>query len=718
MRVRTSHPMLLPHDRLRPGARFDRALVLLVAGLLGLALAGPVLAQAPRLAERVTDQTGSIEDPDAVAAELVRIDEQYGVDTWVLFVSSTDGVDPAQYVSDAAAVSSLGTDDALILVAIEDRSYEVWVSDGLGDEITDDERDSVANDVLEAGLRSGDFDQAVTDTARALGVAATETEVPATAVPGPIDPGPGLPGDGGTAGQGSGVGFGWLLPILLIGGGLWLVTSRVGSIRNARRTDEERDRRVGELARRANGQLVAADEAVRDATTEIDFAEAQFGAEEAQAMRQSVTSAREEVRAAFAIRQRLDDSEREDVSTREQLLNTILEHVGKADGLLEQAAARLGELRALERDLPAVLPTVRAALDAVEGRLSAAEATLERLQPTAGGSLGAVRGNPVEARKRVEAARAELDRVEADVAAQRKAEAARRVRAIQRVTGEADRLLKGVEELDAAVRDVLLKVEPAIAEAQRSIAAAEAAATSASAQASAAQLAEARAALDQARAAQDANPPDPVAAFRESTRADQLADAATADLRATAERRERQRSVAANAIRAADARFLQASQFLAARHLGVGHAARTRLTESERWLEHARENLGHDDAAAAQAAQQATTLAETAYQLAQSDFDDFDQFGRPGTGSDVLRAALPFVIPLILGGRGRGGWGGTHWGDSGGGGIFGGGGGGGIFGGGGGGGIFGGGGRSSGGGFGGFGGGGGGGGGSSSGGRW
>jgi uncharacterized membrane protein YgcG len=701
------------------------ARAVVVAGLVlgSLGAPAPVAAQAPRLEEHVTDETGSLRDVPAIEAALEQVDQEFNVDTWVLFVDSTDGQSPADYVAEVASRSSLGVDDALIFVAIVDRSDQVWLSDGL-EEITNDELDDAIGNVLEPRLAAGNFDEAVIQTARALGEAAVDAPAPppvdATIPPGPLDP-----GDGTGTGTGSFVDLSWVIPLVLIGLGGWLVASRVRGIRNERRTAEERDRRVGELARRANALLVEADEAVRDAASEVGFAEAQFGAEEAQSVRAAAQAARDEVRAAFAIRQQLDDGTPEDVATREQMLNQIVEHARRADTLLEEAAARLAELRALERDLPAIIPTVRAEIDALERRLPEAEAALARLEPVAGGSLAPVRGNPVEAGKRIADARAELDRIDADVAAGRTAEAARGVRAVQRVRADADRLLTAVAELDVAVQDVLRKVEPLIAEAERSVAAGEAAAASSTGVSAASQLGEARAALDRARAARDATPPDPVGAFREATQADQLADAATADLRATADRLARQRALATNAIGAADARFLQASQFVAARHLAVGHAARTRLTEAERWLGQARALLGQDDGAAVQAAQQATTLAENAYRLAQSDFDQFDQFGRPSAGGDVLQAALPFIIPILLGGRRRGGWGGTTWGSPGsGGGIFGGGGGGGIFGGGGGdifggggGGIFGGGGRSSGGGFGGFGGGGGGGG-RSSGGRW
>ena len=659
------------------------ATLLTFVGSLALAVSTEIpaalAADPPRLQTHVTDQTGSLDDVPRIEAALAAVNRDQGVDPWVLFVRTTGTDTPEAFARNVAAASSLGVDDALILVALDDRSDYVWLSDGL-EEITDDELDAAVGDVLEPRLASGDFDGAAIATAQALGQAAVATVEPTT---------PGSPGGSATSPD-----LGWLLPVALIGGGGWLVASRVRGLRNERRTAEERDRRVGELARRANGLLVAADEAVRDAEAEIAFAEAQFGPEEASALQDSVTHARAEVRAAFAIRQQLDDGVPEDVATRERLLGEVVTHAEKSDALLDAAAQRVAELRSVERDLPTIIPTVVAAIDATNGRLPDVEATLTRLEPVAGGSLGAVRGNAVEAGKRLTDAHAEMDRIDADVKAGRTAAAARRVRAVQRAVAEAGGLLDAIGELADTIRDVLPKVDPAIAEAERSIAVAASAggpAVDAAAGDAATGLDKARAALDEARAARAATPPDPVSAYRQAVLADQLADAATADLRATAERLVRQRGIAEQAIRAADARFIQASQFVAARHLGVGHAARTRLTESERWLAEARGTFGSDDARSAEAARHAADLAESAYQLAAADFDRFDQYGRPSTGSDVLQAALPYVLPILLGGRG--GWGGTRWGQSGGGGgIFG---GGGVFGGGGGlggGGVFGGGG--------------------------
>ena len=83
------------------------------------------------------------------------------------------GYDPAIlgfFADETARLSSLGGDDALLVVALEDRSDAIWASDTLP--ISDAELDSVIVDVLEPGLREGDFAAAVIATAEQLGQAA------------------------------------------------------------------------------------------------------------------------------------------------------------------------------------------------------------------------------------------------------------------------------------------------------------------------------------------------------------------------------------------------------------------------------------------------------------------------------------------------------------------------------------------------------------------
>ena len=116
----------------------------------------------------------------------------------------------------------MGVDDALVLVAVDDRTDYIWVSDGL-DSITDDELDAIITGTLEPALRDGDFAGAAIATVEALGEAA-DSAAPSAGplLPGPATTGP-TPADGagsgGSGGDGGGIGLGTIVGIALIAGG-------------------------------------------------------------------------------------------------------------------------------------------------------------------------------------------------------------------------------------------------------------------------------------------------------------------------------------------------------------------------------------------------------------------------------------------------------------------------------------------------------------------
>ena len=108
-------------------------------------LEGPVTDTAGALDGRVADVEGAID----------RTLDDHGVQVFVLFVRTTGDVQMADYAQGTADVNSLGVDDALLVVAMDDRTDYIWVSDGL-DEITDDELDTILVEELEPRLRDGD----------------------------------------------------------------------------------------------------------------------------------------------------------------------------------------------------------------------------------------------------------------------------------------------------------------------------------------------------------------------------------------------------------------------------------------------------------------------------------------------------------------------------------------------------------------------------------
>ncbi|TAK01038.1 MAG: TPM domain-containing protein [Chloroflexota bacterium] len=701
----------------------------LVAIVLAFACAATTLAASPpRLSGPVTDAVdvlgGEVEAVEAALADLL---DSHDIQLFVLFVDTTEDLSVFEFIDETARLNSLGVNDALLVVALDDRTDAIWISDGLEAEITDEELDSIIAGTLEPALGDGDFAGAAIATAIALGEAVEPEPIP---TPAPTPEATPTPPDAGGSGTNDGIDVGLVVGVLLLVAGAvilgaWLF-GRLGAMREA----EERDRRTGKLAREANALLIATDERIRTADQEAGFVEAEFGEAEAKPFRAAITEAREELRAAFGIRQRLDDAEPEDPPTREALLNEILERCGRAGAALDRQAARIDELRNLERNAPTILAGLPALVEAQERRLSGAETTLDELGRYAESTWASVTGNATEARKGLAGARAAIERGIAAVGrAEGRAEGrpdgqaasravTREILTAQEGIAGATALLDGIDKLATSVRedeaglaDELRAAATDLADARAAVGTLDPGAASGHDRT----ISAAEEALRSASAAAATVPLDPRSAYRLAAAARRGSGDVLAAVRRDAAQQAQLAAALAASISSARADVDRAADFIATRRSGVGRRARTRLAEAERLLEAAISARDSDPKAAIEQAREAERRAEEAYSLAATDFDGWNRGGPSptgtggGTGSDIAGAILGGIIGGILsgGGRGGGGWGGSPWGSSG---PSGGGGGGGGWGGGGGG-------HSRGGGFGG-GGGGGGGGGHSRGGRW
>jgi uncharacterized membrane protein YgcG len=662
-------------DRLTPFLPRVVAPATLVLALLIVA-AVPASAEPPPVLEGpVTDHAGALDGGEAdVASAIERTLEEDGVQAWVLFVESTDGEPAPDYASETARVSSLGADDALVLVAIDDRTDAIWIADGL-DAITDAEIDSIIADELEPRLRDGDFSGAAIAAVDGLGAANDTSSAPESTSPTAPEPTPAgpAPGENDTGGGGA---LGFLLPLLfigLIGGGAFLVIRAV----QGRGAAEERDRKTGALAREANSLLISTDERIRDAAQEVDFVDAEYGAAEVQPLREAVVQARNELKKSFEIRQKLDDSEPEDPPAREGMLREIVERLTRAHAVLDAQTERIRQLRDLERDAPQTLAALPERIDAADARLAAGEATLAALGRYAATASQTVRGNVVEARKGLTGAREAVAKGTAALQGGDSATAASATRvALEGVTG-ATALLDAIDRLAASIAAAEQQLPGALREAETDLSDARATVTGMAGGPGsplATRLAEADGALAVARAAASATPSDPAAALSKATEARRLADEVLASAREEVAARQRLEAAASASIRTAASAIDRAADFIETRRRGVGRGARTRLAEAERNLANAESLQRTDPALSAQAAQRAERLANEAYGLADDDFSDWDQ-GGPGYGQrrgggqgDVAGAILGGILGGILsgGGTGGGGWGGSPWGGSGG----------------------------------------------------
>lgn len=681
----------MPPRRLRFAATVLPVAVLLGAILAPVARAEEILT----LDGPVTDTTSALDGrTDEIEAAIASTLDAYGVQVFVLFVSTTADRSAQDYAFETAARNSLGVDDGLLLVALDDRTDFIWLADGL-DTITDDELDEIITGTLEPGLRDGDYATAVVSTVEAIGAATTGD--PATdppIVPGPATAPPTEPPDGGGSGSTvGGTGIGTVLAILAIGGGGFLVW-RQWRMRKLRSIAGGEPRPAGAattpapapidaeaLARQANALLIATDERIRDAAQETDFAEAQYGPDAVSTFRTAVAEARNQLSAAFTIRQRLDDSTPEDEPTRIAMLQEIVQRTTTAQERLDAETDRIRQLRDLQRDAPSTLVELPARIEVVEDRLDAAEATMVRLRTYAEGVWGPVRGNLEEARKGLAGARDAVIAGSTAVALDDLADAAMATRTALEGTTGAAALIDAIDALATQVADAERRVPAELADARRDLADAMNTVEDRPVDAGVdARRRAAQAAVEAAERANDASPTDPVETLRLAADARRLANEALLTSRDAAAAADRVLAAADSSIRTATTEVERAATFIASRRRGVGDTARTRLAEAQRVLAAAAGLLPSDPPRALDSGRRAQALAQEAYRLAQDDFSDFDQ-GGPGWGqragtpdgdqtAEILGQVLGGIIGGVLsgGGGGRrsgGGWGGSPWGGGG-----------------------------------------------------
>lgn len=646
---------------------------------LALCLAAPTATAtaqaAPTLAERVTDLAGVLGPGDRSTAQsgIDRLDTEHNIQLWALFVDTTGGVSVTDYTRAVFEENGLGGNDALLVIVTGDRRDALWVGPLVP--VTDTQIDEILANDVEPNLRdaangkSGAWGQAVAAGAEAIGA--------------PLSGG-GTSG-GGTTGSSPDLGWlGWFLPLLLILAGVIVLAVWLRGWLAGHREAEERDRRTGELARRANATLIAIDELLRNDVQELGFAEAEFGTEAVAPFRQALDSARSELQAAFKVRQQLDDDVPEDPPTRERMLNEIVSRCTHAQDLVDKQTDRFRELRDLERRAPEILAALPEEVARIEQRLPAAERALAALEADAPSAAATVSGNVAEARKRISLAREAASRGQS-AADGDKGAAARAAKAGPDAAAQASGLLDAIDRATQSLGEARTMLPDALAEARSDVEAAAAAASQEPEGATESDIGAARARLASAEQAASGTGHDLILALRLAKEAQAAAAAIVAAARAGEERRTKALAAADAAIAAASASVQRASDFIDARRHGVGRQPRTRLSDASVALDQARSLRDTDPAAAQAQAQRALGRADDAYRIARDDFDRTSAAGQGGAvvingrpysmgrrglgwGNDVGGAILGGIIGGILsGGRRGGGFGGGFGGRRGGG---------------------------------------------------
>src|SRR5687768_12974496 len=98
---------------------------------------------------------------------LGELEDSRNVQMWALFVGTTSGQSITDFADTVAAENSLGGNDALLVVAVEDRRDSMWVGDLL-DEVSDNEIDTILADEVEPRLADGNWGAAIAAAADGL----------------------------------------------------------------------------------------------------------------------------------------------------------------------------------------------------------------------------------------------------------------------------------------------------------------------------------------------------------------------------------------------------------------------------------------------------------------------------------------------------------------------------------------------------------------------
>ncbi len=675
------------------------AVVLTVALLTVLAAPAPARADEPmRLDDQLTDRVDALADRrDEAQAALDRLRAETGLQLFVVFVESFDGIAAEKWTSETARVSDLGDRDALLAVATGDRAY--WYSFDTDFPLSAAQLEDVAAVSIEPALAQNDWAGAVVGAADGYRAAlAGDAPPPPEIVPGDPDPGNAGPGDGLLGGSGGGTAF----PVAAICVVLVVAAGAVGIWLFARSRDrghavappvDPNDPFPGvgtqQLSDRANSLLIEVDDALISSERELRMATSEFGAEATTSFAAALEDARQDVTEAFRLRMLLDEptsasatsdggpppaapttgpseaarseTALSDEAGRRRLLAEIVHRSERADARLDAESDAFDALRELETRLePAIGELDRQSSD-LRGRLPVVRRELDELrQRYTGPALNSVVGNPDVAEERVSFATATLARARDRITAGQRPAATLAVRTAEQALDQAVVLLDAVTRTGADLDTARTAVDTLLTELESDLDAARRASSAAGASdpsSLAAAVTRAEQAIEAVRTALAAPTVDPLTALRQLEDANGALDRALAAVRDAAERAERARAVLDQAILAARAEIAAASDFVATRRGAVGGQARTLLAEAQRRLDRALALAADDPVAALAEAQHADRLAEQASRAAQADVDGWTPGGfggRPG-GGDAFAGGLAGAIlgGILMGGGGR-----------------------------------------------------------------
>ena len=415
--------------------------------------------------------------------------------------------------------------------------------------------------------------------------------------------------------------------------------------------------------------MVEVDNAVRTSANELVLAVEEFGEAQTAPFAAAVDSARETLKQAFVVRQKLDDNVPEPLPERRDLLTRVVVSAARANKELDTQTESFHQMRDLVFNAPERLDALTQQLVTVTARIEPSEQKLTGLRgefdETA---LASVSRNVNAARERLDFADKAITRgreLSAKPVAGEVSDLVDSVRGGESALQQANKMLDAVDSAASDIRRAVTTLPSAIEDIRRGInQASEQLARGGLTKAS--ELSVARdAAVKAVSAAQSNGAADPLGAFTQLTQADAELDRLLAGVAEEREAADRLQRSYEQALATAQSRVRSVSDYIDTRRGSIGSEARTRLNEAVRQLEAAEAKKTTDIDAAIKHANGASLLAAQAQQLANSDVQAGQrqyQASRRGGQSDMGAMVGGIILGNILtGGFGGGSGGGGGW---------------------------------------------------------
>ena len=608
-----------------PVTRIRRFSLIAVLTAILLALGLPALAASPlSISDSVTDPDGWLASADRSTIESATSRAaSSGKPVKVVVVANFSGTDADSWCKQTVERSSLTNGTVVYVIAYSQRrdaacSYNGPSSSSLQSAVRASEAQLTPNPLTSSAVANGvnAFVNTLVSGSSSSGSSSTGSSYSSNA---------GATNDDGR----SFLGLFSMFLILVVG----VIAIAIGVARSSRRNrlaaqqatqvDAERAARA---AQDANRQLLSADEQVRTATDELNYARAQFGLNSTDEFARAIEAGKAAVSRGFSAQGQMNSATVPAEQLR--LATAIMQDLGANMNPLSAIQASFATKRAEQASLPERIAEARERLAEELTDLERAKselASISTLYPAQ--MLASLQDNPEQASALLTSARTALDTAEASAPTDRAHAASAldtALRALTMANHQTDAIFSAKSDLDA-IRDRLvtaississditdvneLNTDPAVFNPM---------------------VADAHAAIAEAQAAL-ANTGDPLAALEHLRMSEATLDAALEPLRTKEEAYEKARTAAEAQISLAESAVSQAQRYVQGRRGAIDLELRSTLNNAETALSTAQRSLEDDPEAASTHAMNARALADSVMATPIQNFGG--SWGQPTTGN-------------------------------------------------------------------------------------